>query len=165
LAALKTGADDYITKPFSPVILLARVENMLEQRKRLQELYRKNLLEMEPSEVELASQDEIFMAKLLNFMEKNIDNSELTVDDLVSEMAYGRTVFFNKLKGLTGLAPIEFVRQVRIKRAAQLLKSGQYNISQITYMVGMSDSRYFSKCFKKVYGVTPSEFKKEQENS
>jgi signal transduction histidine kinase/ligand-binding sensor domain-containing protein/DNA-binding response OmpR family regulator len=165
LAALKTGADDYITKPFSPVILLARVENMLEQRKRLQELYRKNLLEMEPSEVELASQDEIFMAKLLNFMEKNIDNSELTVDDLVSEMAYGRTVFFNKLKGLTGLAPIEFVRQVRIKRAAQLLKSGQYNISQITYMVGMSDSRYFSKCFKKVYGVTPSEFKKEQEKS
>jgi YesN/AraC family two-component response regulator len=165
LAALKTGADDYITKPFSPIILLARVENMLEQRKRLQELYRKNLLEMEPAEVELASQDEIFMAKLLNFMEKNIDNSELTVDDLVSEMAYGRTVFFNKLKGLTGLAPIEFVRQVRIKRAAQLLKSGQYNISQITYMVGMSDSRYFSKCFKKVYGVTPSEFKKEQENS
>ena len=165
LTALKTGADDYITKPFSPVILLARVENMLEQRKRLQEQYRKNLLEMEPALVELASQDEIFMAKLLNFMEKNIDNSELTVDDLVSEMAFGRTVFFNKLKGLTGLAPIEFVRQVRIKRAAQLLKSGQYNISQITYMVGMSDSRYFSKCFKKVYGITPSEFKKEQEET
>lgn len=164
LAALKTGADDYITKPFSPVILLARVENMLEQRKRLQEQYRKNLLDMEPAEVEMASQDEIFMARLLNFMEKNIDNCDLTVDDIVSEMAYGRTVFFNKLKGLTGLAPIEFVRQVRIKRAAQLLKTGHYNISQITFMVGMSDSRYFSKCFKKVYGVTPSDYKKELEN-
>lgn len=164
IAALKIGADDYITKPFSPVILMARVENMLEQRKRLQEQYRKNLLEMEPAKVEMASQDEIFMAKLLDFMEKNIDNCDLTVDDIVSEMAFGRTVFFNKLKGLTGLAPIEFVRQVRIKRAAQLLKSGQYNVSQVTYMVGMSDSRYFSKCFKKVYGVTPSEFKKEQHN-
>jgi len=79
-------------------------------------------------------------------------------------MAFGRTVFFNKLKGLTGLAPIEFIRELRIKRAAQYLKSGEYNISQITYMVGMSDSRYFSKCFKKVYGMTPTEYKKSLEH-
>ena len=163
LQALKSGADDYITKPFSPVLLEARIENILEQRKRLQERYRKNLLELEPAEVEMASQDEIFLAKLLNFMENNIDNSDLTVEDMVSEMAYGRTVFFNKLKGLTGLAPIEFIRELRIKRAAQLLRSGEYNVSQITYMVGMSDSRYFSKCFKKVYGMTPSEYKKSLE--
>ncbi len=164
LQALKTGADDYITKPFSPVLLEARIENILEQRKRLQERYRRSLLDLEPAKVEMASQDEIFLARLLNFMEKNIDNSELTVEDMVSEMAYGRTVFFNKLKGLTGLAPIEFIRELRIKRAAQLLKTSEYNISQITYMVGMSDSRYFSKCFKKVYGMTPSEYKKSLEN-
>ncbi len=163
LEAMKSGSDDYITKPFSPVLLEARVENILEQRRRLQDLYRKHLLELEPAKVEMASQDEVFIAKLLSFMEKNIDNSELTVEDLVSEMAYGRTVFFNKLKGLTGLAPIEFIREMRIKRAAQFLKSGEYNISQITYMVGMSDSRYFSKCFKKIYGVTPSEYKKNLE--
>ncbi|HRZ98394.1 MAG TPA: two-component regulator propeller domain-containing protein, partial [Paludibacter sp.] len=163
LVALKSGADDYITKPFSPVLLEARVENILEQRRRLQNLYRKHLLELEPTKVEMASLDEVFIAKLVNFMEKNIENSELTVEDMVSEMAYGRTVFFNKLKGLTGLAPIEFIREMRIKRAAQLLKSGEYNISQITYMVGMSDSRYFSKCFKKIYGVTPSEFKRNLE--
>ena len=163
LQAMKSGADDYITKPFSPVLLEARVENILEQRKRLQDRYRRHLLELEPTKVEMASQDEIFLAKLLNFMEKNIDNSELTVEDMVSEMAYGRTVFFNKLKGLTGLAPIEFIRELRIKRAAQLLKSGEYNVSQVTYMVGMSDSRYFSKCFKKVYGMTPSEYKKSLE--
>ncbi|MCE5332768.1 MAG: response regulator [Bacteroidales bacterium] len=163
LQALKSGADDYITKPFSPVLLEARIENILEQRKRLQERYRKHLLDLEPNKVEMASQDEIFLARLLNFMEKNIDNNELTVEEMVSEMAYGRTVFFNKLKGLTGLAPIEFIRELRIKRAAQLLKSGEYNVSQITYMVGMSDSRYFSKCFKKVYGMTPSEYKKNLE--
>lgn len=163
LQAMKSGADDYVTKPFSPVLLEARVENILEQRKRLQDRYRRHLLELEPTKVEMASQDEIFLAKLLNFMEKNIDNSELTVEDMVSEMAYGRTVFFNKLKGLTGLAPIEFIRELRIKRAAQLLKSGEYNVSQVTYMVGMSDSRYFSKCFKKVYGMTPTEYKKSLE--
>ena len=163
LVALKSGADDYITKPFSPVLLEARVENILEQRTRLQNIYRKHLLELEPSKVEMASHDEVFIAKLVNFMEKNIENSELTVEEMVSEMAFGRTVFFNKLKGLTGLAPIEFIREMRIKRAAQLLKSGEYNISEITYMVGMSDSRYFSKCFKKIYGVTPSEFKRNLE--
>jgi signal transduction histidine kinase/ligand-binding sensor domain-containing protein/DNA-binding response OmpR family regulator len=165
LDAMKFGADDYITKPFSPVLLEARVDNIIEQRKRLQESFRRRLMDLEPSNLELTSQDEIFIAKLLDFMDKNIENSELTVDEMVSEMAMGRTVFFNKLKNLTGLAPIEFIRELRIKRAAQLLKAGEYNVSQITYMVGMSDSRYFSKCFKKVYGVTPSEYKKAiQEN-
>lgn len=160
LEAMKYGAEDYITKPFSPIYLEARVENILEQRKRLQETYRKNLLELEPAKVEITSQDEIFLAKLLDIMEKNMDNSELTVEDVVSEIGLGRTVFFNKLKGLTGLSPIEFIREVRIKRAAQLLRTGEHNVSEITYMVGMSDSRYFSKCFKKVYGMTPSEYKK-----
>jgi len=160
LEAMKHGADDYITKPFSPVFLEARVENMLEQRRKLQEVFRKRLMDLQPSDNNTVSQDEVFIAKLLEFMDKNIENSELTVDEMVSEMAMGRTVFFNKLKSLTGLAPIEFIRELRIKRAAQLLKSGDFNVSQITYMIGMSDSRYFSKCFKKVYGVTPSEYKK-----
>ncbi len=163
LEAMKYGAEDYITKPFSPVYLEARVENILEQRKRLQETYRKSLLELEPAKVEITSQDQIFLAKLLDIMEKNMDNSELTVENIVSEVGLGRTVFFNKLKGLTGLSPIEFIREVRIKRAAQLLRLGEHNVSEITYMVGMSDSRYFSKCFKKVYGMTPSEYKKSVE--
>ena len=160
LDAMKYGADDYITKPFSPVLLDARIENIIEQRKKLQETFRRRLMELEPKQVEIVSQDEVFIARLLDFMDRNIENSDLTVDEMVSEMAMGRTVFFNKLKNLTGLAPIEFIRELRIKRAAQLLKTGDYNVSQITYMVGMSDSRYFSKCFKKVYGVTPSEYKK-----
>lgn len=163
LTAMKFGADDYITKPFSPVLLEARIENIIEQRKRLQEAYRRRLMGLEPARVDAPSQDEKFIARLLDFMDANIDNSELTVEEMVSEMAMGRTVFFNKLKHLTGLAPIEFIRELRIKRAAQLLRAGEHNISQITYMVGMSDSRYFSKCFKKVYGVTPSEYKKMNE--
>ena len=89
-----------------------------------------------------------------------MDNNNLSVEDLVSEMALGRTVFFNKLKGLTGLSPVEFIREIRIKRAAQLLEDDRYNVTEITYMVGMNDSRYFSKCFKTAYGITPSEYKR-----
>lgn len=164
LEAMKQGADDYITKPFSPVLFEARIENILAQRKRLQDAFRRKLMGLDPKPVDLPSQDDLFIAKLLEYMDKNIENCDLTVDQMVSDMAMGRTVFFNKLKNLTGLAPIEFIRELRIKRAAQLLKTGDYNVSQVTYMVGMSDSRYFSKCFKKVYGLTPSEYKKSFES-
>ncbi len=94
-----------------------------------------------------------------------MDNNELTVDELVDDMHMGRTVFFNKLKGMTGLSPVEFIREIRIKRAAQLLESGDYNITEITYMVGMNDSRYFSKCFKNTYGMTPSEYKRQKRSN
>ncbi|MBR1631610.1 MAG: response regulator [Paludibacteraceae bacterium] len=161
IEALDYGADDYIAKPFSPIYLQTRLRNILKQRARLQENFRQNLLEFRVGQTDKdISPDEAFLAKLMNVMERNMDNSELTVDHLVSEMSLGRTVFFNKLKGLTGLSPVEFIREVRIKRAAQLLEVGRYNITEITYMVGMNDSRYFSKCFKAAYGMTPSEYKK-----
>ncbi len=160
LEALKYGADDYITKPFSPEYLMTRIENILRQRKNLQETYRSSLLSLQPKQLKEQSPDETFLAHLLEYMERNMDNSDLTVDDLVREMTLGRTVFFNKLKSLTGLSPVEFIREVRIKRAAQLLEKGHYNVTEITYMVGMNDSRYFAKCFKNAFGVTPTEYKK-----
>ncbi len=160
LEALHCGADDYLTKPFSPEYLKARVENLLEQRKRLQQRYRAELLNLQPAQPQQKFPNEAFLAKLLDFMERNMDNNNLVVEDLVTEMALGRTVFFNKLKSLTGLSPVEFIRDIRIKRAAQLLEQGVYNITEVTYMVGMNDSRYFSKCFKAVYGMSPSEYKK-----
>ena len=101
-----------------------------------------------------------FLAKLLAIMDKQMDNNTLTVDELVEEMGMGRTVFFNKLKTLMGMSPVEFIREMRIKRAAQLLEDPKYNITEVTYMVGMNDSRYFAKCFKNTYGVTPSEYRK-----
>lgn len=160
LEAMQHEADDYITKPFSPEYLKARVDNLLLLRQRLQNRYRQNMLNLKPMDVEKTSPDEVFLAKVMAFMEKNMDNNELVVDDMVSAMALGRTVFFNKMKSLTGLSPVEFIREVRIKRAAQLLQLGTYNITEVTYMVGMNDSRYFSKCFKAVYGMTPTEYKK-----
>ena len=162
LQALEDGADDYVTKPFEPEYLRARVINILKQRSQLEQSYRQRLMRLETSTADENLPGDTFLAKLLNVMEKQMDNNTLTVDDMVDEMGMGRTVFFNKLKGMTGMSPVEFIREMRIKRAAQLLEDRKYNITEVTYMVGMNDSRYFSKCFKNTYGVTPSEYRKQK---
>lgn len=181
LEGLEYGADDYITKPFSATYLQARVENLLSQRKKLQNFYRDSLTQVVVAEdvsvaspveeqklaeetsapvvPEMSPNDRKFMDKLIELMEKNIDNGELVVDDLVRELAVSRSVFFKKLKTLTGLAPIEFIKQMRIKRAAELIETGEFNMTQISYMVGINDPRYFSKCFKAQVGMTPTEYR------
>ena len=160
LQALEYGADDYVTKPFEPEYLRARVHNILSLRSQLEQSYRERLMRLEPQKGDEPIPGDAFLAKLLGVMDKQLDNNTLTVDDLVDEMGMGRTVFFNKLKSMTGLSPVEFIREMRIKRAAQLLEDRQYNITEVTYMVGMNDSRYFAKCFKNTYGVTPSEYRR-----
>ena len=160
LQALQYGADDYMTKPFEPEYIRARVHNILTQRTQLENSYRQRLMRLEPQQSDDPVPSDTFLAKLLNIMDKQMDNNTLTVDELVDEMGMGRTVFFNKLKSMTGMSPVEFIREMRIKRAAQLLEDRKYNITEVTYMVGMNDSRYFSKCFKNTYGVTPSEYRK-----
>jgi len=182
LTGLGFGADAYITKPFSSVYLQARVSNLLVQRRKLQEIYRSQLMNRPSAEEvapdseenlpdkspetddkqELSPNDQKFMDKLIRLMEKQIDNGDLMVDDLAKELAVSRSVFFKKLKALTGLAPIEFIREMRIKRAVQLMESGDYSITEISEMVGINDSRYFSKCFKRVYGMTPTEYKEQK---
>ena len=184
LEGLEYGADDYITKPFSATYLQARVENLLMQRKKLQSFYRDSLMhinistgqeevpvatdmpsaeedvsETPPTTLEMSPNDRKFMDKLIELMEQNMDNGELVVDDLVRELAVSRSVFFKKLKTLTGLAPIEFIKEMRIKRATQLIEIGEFNMTQISYMVGINDPRYFSKCFKAQVGMTPTEYR------
>ena len=175
LEGLEYGADDYITKPFSVTYLKARVENLLSQRRKLQSLYRDNLMnnthvsslstseETATAEEEklpdMSPNDRKFMDKLVELMEANMDNGDLVVDDLVREVAVSRSVFFKKLKTLTGLAPIEFIKEMRINRAAQLIETGEFNMTQISYMVGINDPRYFSKCFKSKLGMTPTEYR------
>ena len=179
LEGFKIGADDYITKPFSATYLKARVKNLLVQRQKLQVLYRQDLMsagmaipvsdeqtekrltynpESDKSPV-MSPNDRKFMDRLVEFMEKNMDNGELIVDDFVHELAVSRSVFFKKLKTLTGLAPIEFIKEMRINRAVQLIETGEYSMTQISYMVGINDPRYFSKCFKQKKGMTPTEYR------
>ena len=160
LQAFQHGADDYLTKPFEPEFLRIRVANLLQQREQLEHSYRQRLMRLESQKEGEPMPGDAFLAKLLDVMDKQMDNNTLTVDELVDEMGMGRTVFFNKLKSMTGLSPVEFIREMRIKRAAQLLEEHKYNITEVTYMVGMNDSRYFAKCFKNTYGVTPSEYRR-----
>ncbi len=180
IEGLEYGADDYITKPFSATYLQARVENILSRRSKLQEIYRANLMgndititeagiidtdtealpqQEDIQQPEMTGIDRKFMDKLLELMEKNMDNGDLVVDDFVKELAVSRSVFFKKLKMLTGLAPIEFIKEVRIRRAAQLIETGEFNMTQISYMVGINDPRYFSKCFKQKFNMTPTEYR------
>jgi len=106
------------------------------------------------------TQDEAFMTKLNAVMEQQMANNALTVDQLVEEMNMGRTAFFTKLKSQTGMSPVEFIRERRIERAALLLNERRFNITEVTYKVGMNDSRYFARCFKNTYGMTPTEYRK-----
>ncbi|MBO4454577.1 MAG: response regulator [Paludibacteraceae bacterium] len=160
LESMQIGADDYITKPFEPEYLRARVHNIISLREQMEQSYRQRLMRLEPQKGDEQVPGDTFLAKLLDIMDKQMDNNTLTVEELVEEMGMGRTVFFNKLKSMTGLSPVEFIREMRIKRAAQLLEERQYNITEVTYMVGMNDSRYFAKCFKNTYGLTPSEYRR-----
>ena len=170
LQGMELGIDSYITKPFSAVYLKARVDNLLARRQRLRQFYCEHLMDTNDTSTEeakveeevqssLSPQDKRFIDRLTEFMEKNMDNGDLVVDDLVSQMAVSRSVFFKKLKSLTGLSPIEFIKEVRVKRAAQLIETGEFNMTQITYMVGFNDPRYFSKCFKQRFGMRPTEYR------
>jgi signal transduction histidine kinase/DNA-binding response OmpR family regulator/ligand-binding sensor domain-containing protein len=166
LEGMTYGADDYITKPFNIPYFRARIHNLFEQRKRLQEIYRSQLTDLsnkepeaEPKPFIITSQDETLLKKAVHIIEENIDDSEFSVENLCSAIGMSRSVFFNKLKSLTGLAPIEFIRDLKMKRAAQLLSSSDYLVKEVSYMIGISDTKYFGKCFKTKYGMTPQEYK------
>lgn len=164
LEGLQYGADDYLEKPFSVKYLHARINNIISQRKQLYEIYsRSNKPEQtheEPGQLQIITlEDEKFIRKIKEEIEKNIDNSDFMIDDLATAVAMSRTVFFKKLKSLTGLAPIEFVRDIKIKHAAILIEKYNYSIKEISFMIGISDTKYFTQCFKKIVGMTPSEYR------
>lgn len=172
LEGITYGANDYITKPFSVKLLIAKIENIIKQRK----LYAnyiggEQLIDSEGDTKKLVEQnkiteqDELFIRNISNDIYNNLDNSDFSIDSLVNNTNLSRRVFFNKVKSLTGQAPVEFVRDIRIKHAAQLLKTQQYRIKEVTYMVGFSDIRYFAQCFKDMYGMTPSQYKSRYKDS
>jgi AraC-like DNA-binding protein len=118
-----------------------------------------------PSDPKITNHDEHFIAQILDFMEKNMDNTALTVDEIALHLSMSRTVFYKKVKSLFGVTPIDLVKDIRVKRSVQLIQSGMYSFSEIAYMSGFSDPNYFGKCFKKLMGVTPSKFKESLDQS
>ncbi|MCW5910609.1 MAG: helix-turn-helix domain-containing protein [Cyclobacteriaceae bacterium] len=163
---LETGADEYLTKPFNPKILELKVRNLLRLRARLQEAFSdKAVLNIEPKKVTLNSADELFVQQLMESVENNIANTEYAIEDLCRDVAMSRMQLYRKLKALSGLSANEFIRSMRLKRAAQLLEQNQLTIAEVTYEVGFSDLPYFRECFKKMFGVTPSEYANQKDVS
>lgn len=166
LEALEYGVDDYITKPFSSTYLEARIDNILKLRIQLQKYFRSSLTSgvISMSKPNVTKQDDIFIQKTMKFIEDNYANPDMNIDDIAMNSGLSRSSFFKKLKAITGLAPVDFIKEFRVQRAMQLLEAGETNISQISYMVGMDDPRYFSKCFKQKYGMNPREYKNKKTN-
>jgi len=163
VAGMKAGADDYITKPFNSAFLHARIENLMNQRKQLQQYFRAQIISTKSDfslpPLEVSSHEDLFMQNLIKIMDENLENFDLNIDLLAKELNMSRTVFFNKLKSLTGYSPVEFVREVRFERAAEYMRDTQLTVSEISYRVGIEDPRYFSRCFKQKFGATPSEYR------
>lgn len=166
---LELGVDDYITKPFSASYLTAKIWNIIKQRKRIQALYYSQLIQNEKEENDnkeereklelLPKTDKELLDKIVNFISEHLDEPDLTVDRLVMEAGISRSALFKKIKTLIGISPMELIKNIRLKKAAELIKEGSDNFTQIAYKTGFNDSQYFSKCFKQIYGVTPTEYK------
>jgi len=157
-----SGADDYISKPFSISLLEIRISNILNARKKLWNKFRKELL-MQPSELAVEHPDEVFLKKAMDIVEKYISDSSFDVRTFVKEMGMSRSVLYRRLEAVTGQSVNEFIRIIRLKRAAQLLSMNTYSVAEVAYEVGFNDPQYFSKCFHKYFHCTPSQYAANQE--
>ena len=154
---LELGADDYIAKPFSIKTLRTRVNSLIEQRIKLRERYRQKLL-TDPSEIQIESENDKFIDTLVKAIEQNIDNSEFGIQELCEISRYSYQQVYRKVKALTGESINEFIRTVRLKRAAQYLAQSDTRISEIMYSVGFNSHSYFTKCFREHFGLSPKEY-------
>lgn len=157
LEGLTAGADDYITKPFNLDILKIKIKNIVEARKKSQNEFHQQI-KIEPSKITVSSLDEKLISKALEYTEKHLSDPDYSVEELSRELGMSRVHLYKKLSSLTGKTPIEFIRVVRLKRAAQLLKESQLSVSEIAYEVGFNNPKYFRKYFKDEFGVLPSQY-------
>lgn len=157
LEGFNAGINDYITKPFSFEILASRIRNLLNLQEQLRKKFQK-LVEINPNEITITPVDEEFMKRALENVEKNIQNPDFSVEDLSRELFISRVALYKKLLSLTGKSPIEFIRVMRLKRAAQLLKKSQMNIAEIAYEVGFNNPKIFTRYFKDEFHITPSQY-------
>ncbi|NJB83437.1 hybrid sensor histidine kinase/response regulator transcription factor [Wenyingzhuangia aestuarii] len=154
---LESGADDYITKPFNLELLQLKIKNIIGKRDRLRKRFNQEII-LNPEDVTVTSADEIFLEKAMEVVEKNMMNTEFSVEMLVKEMSVSRSNLYLKLKEITGLSSSEFIRSIRLKRAVQLLEKSDLSVKEIMYMTGFNSPSYFAKCFKKQFNMTPSDY-------
>ncbi|MCG8582124.1 MAG: response regulator [Bacteroidales bacterium] len=164
IRGLEIGADDYITKPFNMELLFLRIGKLLEKRNEMQKQFQKNI-EINPSEIQITSMDEKLINKAIVVVEDNISEASFSVEELSKELGMSRVYLYKKLVAITGKAPLEFIRIIRLKRGAQLLEKSQMTIAEVAYEVGFNSPRYFSKYFKEEYGMLPTAYIKSKNDA
>ncbi|KIC95778.1 hybrid sensor histidine kinase/response regulator transcription factor [Flavihumibacter solisilvae] len=157
LEGLQAGVNDYITKPFTFEILASKIRNLLAQQKLLQKRFQKQV-EVNPEEITITPLDEQFIKQALAVIERNMDNPDFSVEEFSRDMHMSRVALYKKIVSLTGKAPLEFIRSIRLKRAAQLLQKSGKSISEIAWEVGFNNPKNFSKYFKEEFNVLPSQY-------
>lgn len=153
------GADSYITKPFHSKVLLARIDNLLKQRKLLKNLYisSSQTAEQQIEESQLDNRDKQFMKQLHGIIQQNLSNSEFGVEDIGKEIGLSRVQLYRKVKAMTGSSVVDLIRKSRLAKARRLLESRSMSVSEVAYEVGFSSPSYFTKCFKDEFGMLPGE--------
>jgi len=161
IKGIKTGADAYLEKPFNNKLLMSHVDNLLKSRSLLRKRFRDEI-QLRPSELKMASLDEQFIEKTVASIENNIDNDDLDAEKLSREIGVSRIQLYRKMKALTGQTVNQFIRSIRLKKAATLLRDHNMPVSEIAYMVGFSAPNHFARYFKQHFGMTPTEYRDQQ---
>jgi DNA-binding response OmpR family regulator/anti-sigma regulatory factor (Ser/Thr protein kinase) len=159
LKGLELGADDYLTKPFSWGELNARIENLLETRRRLREKFSKRVI-FEPGELDIPSVDEAFLRRAHETVEANLGDEDFNVDELARGVSLSYSQLHRKIRALTGMPPTHYIRRIRLQRAREMLHRNAGTVSEIAYSVGFGSPKFFTECFREQFGVPPSQMKK-----
>lgn len=157
VSGLETGADAYLTKPFSTELLALNIKNLLNSRATMRQKYGQQVT-LQPQNVLIGSMDQAFMTRVLKYIEENMADQSFAVPDLAIEVGMSQPVLYKKIRAITDLSVNDFIKSIRLKKAALLLEQNVYTISEISYLVGFNDPKYFSREFRKQYGETPRGF-------
>ncbi|MEX2231300.1 MAG: two-component regulator propeller domain-containing protein [Cyclobacteriaceae bacterium] len=157
LAGLGIGADDYLAKPFDADELKVIVKNHIESQRKMRERFSREIT-LQPTQIQVSSLDEKFLEKILRLIEAHMEDDDFSIEDFSQQAGYSRMQLYRKIKSFSGQTPSQFVRTIRLKRAAQLLSQKSDNVTQIAYGVGFTSLAYFNKCFKEQYGMTPGQY-------
>jgi DNA-binding response OmpR family regulator len=161
ITGLQHRADAYISKPFSLKHLVTQINNLIENRRQLQEIFREEMMVSENRSAALPVRNE-FLTDLERYILRNLENAEFNVALLAKHAAMSQPVLYRKIKALTGLSVNDFIKSIRLRRAAELLKEPERTVYEVAYMVGFADRKYFSREFKKAYDLTPSAFAQQE---
>lgn len=163
ITSYELGADDYVSKPFEPDVLKVRLKNLLNKRKQIQANSKNNPSIGMISKIDFTSLDEQLIEKAIKVVERNLSEPEFDVVALASELGMSRSTLARKIKGITGKTPLDFIKDIKMKHACQMLKNKRMSIAEVVVALGYNDHKYFAASFREVYGMTPSEYQKKAE--